>query len=161
MKFRVLGDHPDLDFYPPLLMIDGVAIFDVEAFLDISPRLIDRLEIVDAPYIKGNVTFGGIINIISRNNDMGSVDLPASGLLLNYHMLDGVVTGIHNPAPSDPRVPDMRNTLYWDPDVTLVEGERKNIKFFTGDAPGKYEVLIRGYGADGTYFQQEWDFGVH
>ena len=47
-------------------MIDGVAIFDVESALAVSPRYIDRMEIVDAPYIKGNVTFGGIINLISK-----------------------------------------------------------------------------------------------
>ncbi len=83
-----MGTHPDLDIYPPLLMIDGVAIFDVDAILDISPRYVDRFEIVDAPYIRGNVTFGGIINIVTRNDDMGFVDLPASGLLLNFQMLE-------------------------------------------------------------------------
>ncbi len=69
-------------------MIDGVAIFDVEAVLAVSPRLIDRVEIVNAPYIRGNVTFGGIISLISRNNDLGYIDLPSSGLLVNYRMLD-------------------------------------------------------------------------
>ena len=142
MKFRVLGDHPDLDFYQPLLMIDGVAIFDTDAILDISPRQIEKLEIVDAPYIKGNVTFGGIINIISRNNNMGFVDLPASGLLLNYHMLDEGVTGIKDQAPADPRIPHMRNTLYWNPEITLFQGESRIIEFQTGDVPGRYEVMI-------------------
>jgi len=69
---RVEGEHPDLEFYSPLIMLDGVAVFNVESLLAVSPRYIDRLEIVDAPYIRGNVTFGGIINLISRNDDMGS-----------------------------------------------------------------------------------------
>ena len=63
---RLNGSHPDLNFYPPLLMIDGVAIFDLEALLAVSPRLVDRFEIVNAPYTRGNVTFGGIINIITK-----------------------------------------------------------------------------------------------
>jgi hypothetical protein len=160
-RFRVLGKHPDLDFYPPLLMIDGVAIFDVDAILDISPRYVDRLEIVDAPYIRGNVTFGGIINIITRNEDMGFVDLPASGLLLNYHMLDQGVTGLQDPPYTDPRIPDLRNNLFWDPDINLAGGESRTIDFHTGDAPGKYDVAVRGYLYDGTYFHQTWDFEVH
>ena len=86
--FVVLGPHPDLSIYPPLVMIDGVAIFDIEAVLAVSPRLIDRIEIVNAPYIRGNVTFGGIISLISKKNDLGYIDLPSSGLLVNYQMLD-------------------------------------------------------------------------
>jgi hypothetical protein len=142
-------------------MIDGVAIFDIDAILDISPRHIEKLEIVDAPYIKGNVTFGGIINIVSRNNNMGFVDLPASGLLLNYHMLDKEVTGISDPDTTDPRIPHMRNTLYWNPDLTLAAGESTSIEFSAGDVPGRYEVMISGYRTDGTHFHQAWDFEVH
>ena len=36
-RLVLLGEHPDLAIYPPLLMIDGVAIFDVEAVLAVSP----------------------------------------------------------------------------------------------------------------------------
>ncbi len=79
-----LTDQPGhLEIYPPLVMIDGVAIFDIEAVLAVSPRLIERIEIVNAPYIRGNVTFGGIISLISKNNDLGYIDLPSSGLKLD------------------------------------------------------------------------------
>jgi hypothetical protein len=106
-------------------------------------------------------TLGGIINIVSRNDNMGFVDLPKSGLLLNYHMLDHQVSGNQSSAPVDPRIPDMRNTLYWNPEVTLFEGNRGNIEFYTGDVPGNYEVWIRGYTALGGYFQKKWSFQVN
>ena len=141
-------------------MIDGVAVFDVDAILDISPRYVDRFEIVVAPYIRGNMTFGGIINIVTRNDDMGFVDLPASGLLLNYHMLNEGVTKLHDPPYTDTRVPDLRNNLYWDPDINLASGESRTFDFFTGDTPGKYDVVVKGYLPDGTYFHQKWDFEV-
>lgn len=157
---RVVGEHPDLEFYPPLIMIDGVAVFDVESILAVSPRYIDRMEIVDAPYIKGNVTFGGIINLISRNDDMGFIDLPSSGLMVNYKMVEQANIRNQMHQPDDSRIPDVRNVLYWNPRISLDKNETDPIDFQTGDTPGEYDIVIRGYTANGTYIQKRWSFEV-
>lgn len=159
-QLHVLGNHPDLAFYEPLVMIDGVAIFDVEAILAISPRYVDRLEIVESPYIRGNVTFGGIINIITRKGDLGFIELPSSGLLLNYSMYREPLPGDQIVQPTDPRIPDMRNTLYWDPDLELFPGTPQEISFRTSDAKGEYQIVLRGYDSSGTYFEGSIPFRV-
>jgi hypothetical protein len=159
-RFVVLGEHPDLNIYQPLVMIDGVAIFDVEAILAVSPRLIDRVEIVNAPYIRGNVTFGGIVSLISRNNDLGYIDLPSSGLLVNYQMLDLPLDGTKLSAPKNQRLPDVRNTLYWNPGLNLKPDETLGFSFSTSDASGDYEILIRGTDGSGTYFSKTVPFRV-
>jgi hypothetical protein len=158
--FSVLGPHPDLSIYPPLVMIDGVAIFDVEAVLAVSPRLIDRIEIVNAPYIRGNVTFGGIVSLISKNNDLGYIDLPSSGLLVNYQMLDQPVEPSFEETVADPRLPDVRNTLYWNPELILGPDESKVIRFTTSDQAGEYEMLIRGSDSTGRYVDWRMPFQV-
>jgi len=159
-RLVVLGEHPDLAIYSPLIMIDGVAIFDVEAVLAVSPRLIDRLEIVNAPYIRGNVTFGGIISLISKNNDLGYIDLPSSGLLVDYQMLDLPREDPEMQGIGDPRMPDVRNTLYWNPGLILSPGTNQHISFRTSDLKGEYEILIRGTGSDGRYFEKRLPFLV-
>ena len=82
-------------------------------------------------------------------------------MLLNYHMFDNGIAGLQYPPNTDPRIPDMRNNLYWDPDINLAAGESRTIDFHTGDAPGKYDVVVRGYLSDGTYFHRTWEFEVH
>jgi hypothetical protein len=159
-QFVVLGEHPDLQIYQPLVMIDGVAIFDVEAVLAVSPRLIERVEIVNAPYIRGNVTFGGIISLISRNNDLGYIDLPSSGLLVNYRMLDLPLENHAMDPVSDPRLPDVRNTLYWNPGIHLQPGEEQHVSFYTSDTKGTYEILLRGIDEKGNYFSRVLPFTV-
>jgi hypothetical protein len=154
------GEHPDLSIYPPLLMIDGVAIFDIEAVLAVSPRLIDRVEIVNAPYIRGNVSFGGIISLISKNNDLGYIDLPSSGLLVNYHMLDLSASDTIQYGIQDPRLPDVRNTLYWNPGLELNSTSGKRISFRTADLKGEYEILIRGIDSTGKYLEKRAGFKV-
>jgi hypothetical protein len=159
-RFVVQGAHPDLEIYPPLVMIDGVAIFDIEAVLAVSPRLIERIEIVNAPYIRGNVTFGGIISLISKNNDLGYIDLPSSGLLVNYQMLDQPPGDALTAAITDPRFPDVRNTLYWNPGFKLDPDESGAIRFHTSDLEGEYEILIRGSDSTGKFLEKRIPFRV-
>jgi len=159
-RLIIQGEHPDLSIYPPLLMIDGVAIFDIEAVLAVSPRLIDRVEIVNAPYIRGNVSFGGIISLISKNNDLGYIDLPSSGLLVNYRMLDLSASDTIQYGIQDPRLPDVRNTLYWNPGLELNSATGKRISFRTADLKGEYEILIRGIDSTGKYVEKRAGFRV-
>ena len=141
-------------------MIDGVAIGKVESVLAVSPRLIKQIEIVEAPYIRGNITFGGIINIISRNDDLGFIDLPESGLLAHYKMFNGNNPQKQRILPLEHRLPDLRNTLYWNPHLELKPGENKIINFSTADTKGEYEAIIRGYDAMGHYFEETIPFKV-
>ena len=159
-RLRVSGDHPDLDIFPPLVMIDGVAIAKVESVLAISPRLIKLIEIVEAPYIRGNITFGGIINIISRNDDLGFIDLPDSGLLAQYKMYNVYQSGNQHIQPIDHQLPDLRNTLYWNPHLELIPGEEQVLNFTSADSKGEYELVIRGYDALGYYFEKTIPFKV-
>lgn len=158
--FQVNGLHPDLRLYQPLVMIDGVAIFDMEALLEVSPRLIDRVEIITAPYLRSDVTFGGIISLITKENDMGYIDLPSSGLLLKYQMLEQKM-------PEDPilkvtksNLPDTRNTLLWEPHITLEPGKDLSLDFTTADTRGDYEVTIRGWTSEGRSFEKRIPFVV-
>jgi hypothetical protein len=137
-----------------------VAISKVESVLAVSPRLIKQIEIVEAPYIRGNITFGGIINIISRNDDLGFIDLPESGLLAHYKMFNRINPDKQSILPLEHGLPDLRNTLYWNPHVGLKPGENKIINFSTADTKGEYEAIIRGYDALGHYFEETIPFKV-
>ena len=159
-SFTVLGTHPDLKHYDPLVMIDGVAVFDIESVLAISPAYIERIEIVEAPFVRGNLTFGGIIHLISRKGDMGYIDLPASGLLVNYSMYDKPIAGDPVIKPGDPRMPDVRNTLYWDPYLRLRPHAPQTISFYTPDAEGAYEAVLRGFDPEGGYVEYIIPFQV-
>jgi len=153
-SFSVLGTHPDLKHYDPLVMVDGVAVFDIDAVLAISPGYIERIEILEAPFVRGNLTFGGIIHLISRKGDMGYIDLPASGLLVNYSMYDMDRPGDPVFQLGNPRIPDVRNTLYWNPHLKIKPGTPESISFYAPDAEGSYQVVIRGFDSGGGYVEK-------
>ena len=159
-KLQVLGPHPDLQFYDPLILVDGVAVFDVEAVLGISPGYIERLEVVEAPFVRGNLTFGGILNIISRKGDMGYIDLPSSGLLVNYNMFGTVPSGRQASLVDNPRMPDVRNTIYWNPHIRIRHGEEPELTFISPEVRGNYQVVVRGFDSSGSYFESSYSFLV-
>lgn len=159
-SLRMNGPHPDLNFYDPLLMIDGVAIFDLESLLAVSPRLVDRFDIINAPYTRGNVTFGGIINVVTKKGDLGFIDLPSSGLLVRYALFNPDPDPKSIELPAGLRLPDSRNTFLWVPDLSLSPGEVKKLEFGTPDQRGTYEARIRGYRDQGQYIEISLPFIV-
>lgn len=144
--FRFNSTQVEMTIYDPLVLIDWVAVEDMDRILALSPREIDRIELVNAPYIKGNITYGGIISLISKDNDFGGIDLPASGTFIRYTFY----TDCHPVSiPENPpdKMPDPRNTIYWDPDVKPDKNGQARISFNAPDTPGRYAILVRELGS--------------
>ncbi len=85
--------------------------FIESGFILTLPTTVNSSDGSPAPYIRGNVVFGGIISLISRNIDLGYIDLPSSGLLVDYRMLDLSLADSLQTGVIDPRLPDVRNTI--------------------------------------------------
>jgi hypothetical protein len=47
------------------------------------------------------------------------------------------------------RIPDFRNTLYWNPSVKSSGTNNKTVEFWTSDGVGSYEVTIQGVNMNG------------
>ncbi|HJZ41205.1 MAG TPA: hypothetical protein VJ203_12625 [Bacteroidales bacterium] len=151
--FKFLSPLAEMMVYDPLVLVDWVVVTETDKLLDLSPQKISRIEIVNKPYVKGNLTYGGIISIISREGDFAGIDLPASGVFINYGFLEyDRVEGRNDQVAA--HIPDSRNTLYWEPDVALDSPDTANISFITADTPGDYLVVLRGVGRQGVIYGQ-------
>jgi hypothetical protein len=47
------------------------------------------------------------------------------------------------------RIPDRRNTLYWNPGIKLKQGQEQQFSFYTADMKGEYEILVQGLSTAG------------
>lgn len=156
--FRFNSYRTEMTIYDPLVMIDWVAVNDIDKVLAMSPRLIDRIELVNAPYLRGNIIYGGIISFVSKNNDFAGIDLPSSGTFINYRFLED-----QPDAQTEPRagnLPDARNTVYWDPDVRLTPGEDSVVRFISPATTGKYEIILTKISNRGTMIISITEFEV-
>jgi hypothetical protein len=157
--FKVIGTQSGLAFFDPLILVDLVAIDDPERVLAIPPANISRIEIVKEVYVKGDQTYGGVVNIISKHGDFAGIDLPSSGIFINYGFLDdGGSIKESNPLP--PHSPDTRNTLYWQPQLHLDKDRVVTDSFLVSDTPGRYLIVLNVVNAKGEVFKQSSVFEV-
>ena len=49
----------------PLILLDGVPVFDIDKFMAYDPLKIRKLEVVSRRYFLGNMYFEGIVNFIT------------------------------------------------------------------------------------------------
>lgn len=156
--FKILGTQTELSELEPLVMVDLVAIDDPEKILAIDPRDLKRIEIINAVYVKGDQLYGGIISLISRKGDFAGIELPESGLFVNYSFPEPMGKMIV-PEP-DLNMPDARNTVLWIP-VLDIRGTKAEFSFIAPETPGKYEVVVRGVTGEGDVFTLKREFEVH
>ncbi len=149
--------------YPPLLLVDHLPVFDLEKLLLMSPKKIYRVEVLNEIFILGRISYGGIVNVITRKGDLAGIDLPDNSFFFDFTsflLQDEQAFPRHEDQEFDSENPDYRNCLYWSPDIKAAPGQDLELDFFTSDNNGDYEVLIRGIGKDGSILQGKCYFSV-
>jgi hypothetical protein len=155
---KMMGSSPGIQIYEPLVLMDMIAMHDIDAILSVSSRLISHIDIINEPYVKGNITYGGIISIFSKNNDFAGIDLPRSGIFIRYDFLSASMPAVRG--TGDPHAPDARNTLFWDGNLQIVKDTPQEITFLSGHSRGQYDIILQGVMQNGENFSQIDTFKV-
>lgn len=137
---------------PPLVLLDGVPVFDEDKIVKFDPLKVKELDVVSKKYYLGPASFGGVLNFSSYKKDLAGFDLHPDALLINYEGLqqkrEFYSPVYDNPEARASRLPDFRNLLYWSPDVKTDLNGKTQIDFYTSDQKGKYTIVLQGL-ADG------------
>jgi hypothetical protein len=148
----------------PCLMIDGVIINDAAMIANLDPEIVEKIDVVKEKYLVGNYFFNGIVNVITKSGDFSCVSLPDYMIRLHYRVLDPVSSFV-SPDYSrdqlmDSRVPDYRNTLYWNPSVIPDKKGQANVDFWSSDNKSDYVINIQGITQDGKIVSIRKDLKV-
>lgn len=137
----------------PLVLLDGVPVFDIDKIMRYDPLKIRRLDVVTKKYFYGPLTFEGIVSYTTYTGDLPDFIHNPRTSVLDY---DGVQFKKDFFAPvyetSEQmvnRLPDFREVLLWKPELTTDKSGRCHLEFFTSDQPGKYSMVIHGLSTDG------------
>jgi len=158
--FKVFGPQSEMTFNDPLVLVDWVAINNPEKVLAVSPSNVARIEVVNEPYVKGDITYGGIVSLISKRGDFAGIDLPSSGVFLNYLFYSNP-TNFSTQMSDLQSIPDARNTLLWVTDFGSEQPDAHRLQLTAPDSPGKYIILWRELSSDGLIQTTMAKFEVH
>lgn len=137
----------------PLVLLDGVPVFDLNKFMLTDPLKLNKLEVLNRKYFLGSSIFEGILSWTSYKEDMAGYDPGAHATIIDYEGLQPereFYTPVYTTEDQQSsHIPDFRNVLLWSPHIKIAGGSSKEINFFTSDIPGKYMVLIQGISGSG------------
>ena len=138
----------------PLVLIDGLPVFNTSKIIAFDPLKIKKIDIVTQTNLSGSLISSGIINYSTYNGDLAGFALDPTALLLEY---DGVQKQkqVYQPQYTNQeqlqsRIPDMRNVLYWSPNLKTGKSGNTSFQFYTSDLKGNYLIVIQGISTNGV-----------
>lgn len=139
---------PNMELYgAPLLLIDGLLIQDANELFDYNIENINKISLINEPYVYGPKTFGGVINITTKNQDyetrakgdfIKNITIQRPVNQKKYYQPD------YAPGNLNSRIPDYRQQLLWLPE-TKFNSLENTISFYTSDIAGNFEIIIEGF----------------
>ena len=138
---------------PALTLIDGVPILDPEFIWGFDVLKVKQLDLVTKEYFVDNFSFNGIAHFITYTHNFGGEKLPEDISSIPYKPLQPARTFYSPQYPqgssATSHIPDYRNTLYWNPEVSL-QGAPLTLEFFASDEVGTYKIEVNGISDTGT-----------
>ena len=164
-SFRVVNDYFKSFFDDdPLVLLDGVPVFDVNKIMAMDPLRIKKLEIMARKYYLGALATNGIVSYKTYEGDLAGYQLDANAVVVEY---DGLQREreFYSPvyetdAQISSRIPDTRNALYWAPRIRTAGNGRQQLSFYTGDLKGRFAVVLQGISKDGLAGSKIYMFEV-
>jgi hypothetical protein len=145
---EVSGENITVRGQSPLILLDGIPVFDSTVIGTISPAMVDRIDVLYWSSLYGSQGANGIINFITKRGDYNytykevthSANIRIKGFdapRIFYAPVYGT------PGPLAFR-PDERTTIHWEPNITSQPGKIVPVSFYNADKPGKIDIRVVG-----------------
>ena len=148
----------------PLVLLDGVPVFDMNKIIAYDPLKVEKLEVVAQKYHYGTLTAEGIASFTTYKGNLEGFKLNPHDIVLDYEGLQQKRV-FYSPEYTteqqrSSRKPDFRELLFWAPQIHTDNSGKAQLSFYTGDLPGKYVVVVQGLTADGLAGSYDFSFDV-
>jgi len=150
--FQIVGEQGELKLFEPLVLVDWVPVDDADRILAIRPVAVDRIDIITQSYIHGDILYGGIINLLTKNNNFGGIKFPESGMYLKFNFFSKTISTEQN-------ILKFKNTYYWMPNIKR-DSLNKDASFIAPQLPGEYLILFQGIDKNGKAFSKLKRFNI-
>jgi hypothetical protein len=161
---KVISHNGFLTEGDPLVLLDGIPIFNIDKVFTIDPLKVRKLDMINHIFYSGPIFADGIISYTTYKGDLGGSEINPHAVVLDYEGLQ-LEREFYSPvyqteSQQKSRLPDFRNVLYWSPDVNTNTAGKASVAFYTSDRPGKYTGILQGLTADGQVGSYSFNFEV-
>jgi hypothetical protein len=137
----------------PLVLVDGVPVNNIDAVLKIPPAETEKIKVLNNRYYISDISLEGIIDIKTVKGNLSITD-PDMQVFRQEFDAPSSGTMFYSPEylsvkQKKSRIPDYRNTLYWNPYIKTDKKGKATAEFYTSDEPGDYLIFVEGFTAGG------------
>lgn len=147
-----------------LVMLDGVPIQDPDNIFAYDPLKVRKVEVFPRAFLLGHNYFFGVANFSTYQGSFDAFDLDPHLIALDYQGLqmqrEFYAPAYETSAQKSSRIPDYRNTLYWNPEVHTSANGTASINFYSCDQKGHYLGMLQGMDTEGHLVVRQFEFDV-
>ncbi len=149
-EFRIEMSNTDEQVFfktQPLILYNGIPLDQLNQILHFGSADISRIEMIDAPWVYGELEFPGVLGIFSPDYSLDKLSIGANTLVVDNPgphpsiRFDELFPD-NNEKPD--HFPDFRQLLYWNPDLTVFHEKPVLIKFKAPQNEGVFKIVING-----------------
>jgi hypothetical protein len=148
----------------PMVILDGMPVFDVDKIMAFDPLKIKKLEVVTRNYYLGPLLLNGIVSYSTYQGNLAGFPLDPRSVSINYEGLQ-LQRELYSPVyesqkQRNHRLPDQRILLHWEPVCKTGKDGKTTVHFYTSDAAGDFIVVAEGLAARGVAGSGVYKFTV-
>jgi len=153
-KIRIRGAGTIYGTTAPLILVDGIKT-SMDDLVTIPVNFIERIDVLKT--IGSSSIFGidgasGVINLITRAGGPGYIPVNYSkNVRINgYHSPRIFYSPQHPPDSKSEYNPDLRSTIYWNPDINLDGNKAVNLNYYNCDNASATRITVEGITTEGV-----------
>jgi len=154
LELKLINKLQSLPFEnKPLVLVDGVPMYDFDKVLAINSKEIERADVLNKRYFFSEYIFDGILSFVTKKGNLSAMEFDNTIFRQVYEGCQ-LTEEFYSPKydtdlSKSGRIPDYRNTLYWNPDISTDKDGKTFVEFYTSDETTDYTIVVRGISADG------------
>lgn len=152
---------------PMQVVIDGAYV--EPTFLSaINPRDVETIEVLKSSSMTGIYGMRGTGGVLVVNTKRGEINRDYRSFapgIVSFNP-QGFFKGREFYAPNyadpsiNPAIPDLRTTIYWNPNVVSDSNGNASVEFYNADGTGNYKVIVEGINVQGNIGRQIYRYSV-
>jgi len=154
INFRLFYQYQSKPFEnSPMVLVDGVPVYDMEKVLAVNSKDLDKIDVFTTRYYISDIVMDGILHFVTKKGNLGVIDPDRSVYRVQYE-LPANRNEFYSPDYStdkllNDRIPDFRNTLYWNPEMHTDKTGKTAIEFYSSDESAEYIITVEGITSEG------------
>ena len=135
-----------------MLFLNNIPFPDPIFVSKLDSRLIRKIELNNNHLLFGELNIYGIVAIETNQKNVYAMDAGHASLVFPNRVNDLPIS-VYGPeykenAQETETLPDFRQTLYWNPEFELINGQA-TLEFYTSDVKGEFTIELEGITSDG------------